>query len=84
MPKHPSLRFFAALAAHLGLGLLVAGCRGKDQGQAPPSAFATPVTAVAAISRDVPVFLDEIGKAVGSQSVIIVSAGFGSGCRPAL
>ena len=72
MPKHTFLRIFAAFPALLGLTLAVPGCGSKGQAQAPAGGFAVPVTAVTAISRDVPVYLDEIGKCTASQSVTIV------------
>jgi membrane fusion protein, multidrug efflux system len=63
--------FIAASTAIFGLGLLTGGCEKK----APPAAlagFAAPVTTVSAVAQDVPVYLDEIGKATASQSVTIV------------
>jgi len=51
------------------LGLVLAGCEKKD-----PSGFTrppAPVSVAAAVSRDVPVYLDSIGKTVASEVVSI-------------
>jgi multidrug efflux system membrane fusion protein len=52
--------------------IAAAGCN-KQGGGPPPGggAFGVPVTAVAAVSKDVPVYIDEIGKIVASESVTI-------------
>jgi multidrug efflux system membrane fusion protein len=62
---------WTALALGLGLSLIGAGCnRGAEAGAAggfPPPA----VTVAPALTRDVPVYLDEIGKAVASEMVTV-------------
>jgi multidrug efflux system membrane fusion protein len=63
------------LVSVLGLAtaLTVTGCGSKDQAAGPPAGggFATPVTQFTAVAKDVPVYLDEIGKATATQSVTI-------------
>lgn len=63
---------WTALAMGLGLGLVAAGCNrgGAEAGAA--GGFPPPVVTVApAMTRDVPVYLDEIGKAVASEVVTV-------------
>lgn len=73
MPEPPEGKraLFAAGAAALFLAaLLSASCARKKGSQAferPPA----PVTVVAAVSRDVPVYLDEVGKCVAREVVSI-------------
>jgi len=73
MPEPPEGKRapFAAAAAILFLAaLLSASCARKKDSQAferPPA----PVTVVAAVSRDVPVYLDEVGKCVAREVVSI-------------
>jgi multidrug efflux system membrane fusion protein len=66
------LRCVHVLSLATGAALFTAGCGGKEQAAGPPAGFAVPVTAVSAVAQDVPVYLDEIGKATGTQSVTIV------------
>jgi membrane fusion protein, multidrug efflux system len=63
-----------SLAALGSIFLSLSGCGKNDAAAGPPAGggFAAPVTAVSAVTQDVPVYLDEIGKAVASQSVTIV------------
>ena len=72
MPEPPEGKraLFAAGAAALFLAALSASCARTKNPQAferPPA----PVTVVAAVSRDVPVYLDEVGKCVAREVVSI-------------
>jgi|SRR5688572_6031798 len=56
------------------LALLIAGsgCQKKEAAKTgPPPEFPTPVTAIAAVAEDVPVYLDEIGRTVAREMVTI-------------
>jgi len=56
--------------AVVALGAAVAGCdKGKVEA---PVGMAASVTVVAAVAQDVPIYLDEIGRAVPVQSVTII------------
>lgn len=71
MSKSNFLRSCLILPPLLGLALADAGC--DRSGAAAPLAggFAAPVVAVSAVPADVPVYLDEIGKATASQNVTV-------------
>jgi len=58
----------------LCVGVILNGCNkpGAGAAGAPAGGFAAPVTTVSATSADVPIYLDEIGKAVASQSVTVL------------
>jgi len=71
MPKSKFFRLLLVLPVS-GIGVMLNGCNKPAAGGPPPGAFAVPVTAVTAVTADVPVYLDEIGKATASQSVTIL------------
>jgi len=57
----------------LGLAAALSGCgHGDEKAAAPPEMPPASVTAVAAVTKDVPVYLDEIGKIVAIDVVQIV------------
>jgi multidrug efflux system membrane fusion protein len=62
----------------LGLGLLLAalvaaGCEKKDGQQAAAPMMAAAVTVAPAVTKDVPIYLDEIGKTVAVESVSVIA-----------
>jgi multidrug efflux system membrane fusion protein len=71
MPNPTLFRVSLILPVFSLLALLEGGCE-KAQQAAPPPAFGVPVTAIPAVTGNVPVYLDEIGKTTASQSVTIV------------
>jgi membrane fusion protein, multidrug efflux system len=63
------VRNLSFVVLFLAAGLLLASCgKKKDQGFERPPA---PVTTMAAVQRDVPVYLDEVGKCVAREVVTI-------------
>jgi membrane fusion protein, multidrug efflux system len=71
MPNSTFLRSSVAIAPLALMSLI--GCQKQGGDAAPPAGgMAIPVTTVSAIAADTPIYLDEIGKTVGTQSVTIV------------
>jgi membrane fusion protein, multidrug efflux system len=58
----------------IGLAALVVGCEKKQEQQAAaPTQMAAAVTVAPAITKDVPIYLDEIGKTVAVETVSVIS-----------
>src|SRR5689334_22621781 len=69
------MRYSRAFGLSAIMFAAIAGCnKGSDQQQAaaPAPMMATQVTATDAIARDVPIYLDEIGRTIPVESVTIV------------
>src|SRR5215213_2583340 len=61
------------------LSFIPIGCRKQDQAQGAPAAGPPPtmVTVAKAVTRDMPVYIDEIGRCVASEVVAIQSQASG-------
>src|SRR4051812_20912096 len=68
------VRSAAAIVVAFGSVALLVGCdSGTSQASAPAGpAFAAAVTTATAVAQDVPLYLDEIGRAVAVESVAII------------
>jgi membrane fusion protein, multidrug efflux system len=67
------VRLMINLAAPLSLALLLVGCKGNSNSAGAPQRPPTVVTVATAVTRDVPVYLDEIGTTMASAVVNIQS-----------
>jgi multidrug efflux system membrane fusion protein len=71
MSKTNFLRACLILPPLLGLALANTSCDRSGSAAPPAGGFPAAVVAVSAVSADVPVYLDEIGKATASQNVTV-------------
>lgn len=71
MRIHPTLKHFFVIAAIAGAMFIAAGCKRGGPPQAAQGFPPVLVTTAEVLTRDVPVYLDEIGKCAANKSVAV-------------